>query len=697
MAVADTAYSILDNPTTSGGGGGGGTDLHIISSRNTIEVEREGDTVDLNVAGEDSIQIYVTNLDELLGAVKFVGEKFVQQDSTSCVISIMKNIDMTSPTQAQAAQYTVNGNSLVDLQNKTYKFGKYLRNTRIVSEGSRRILQLLYPVYSNGSVNHMDSWSIEVEHITMNNTDLGGGCASWESITNHPASIPKNTPIQLSRYLVKSNGNCSYYFENCSFPVCGANQNDNSYNPFIQEGSGDNRPTIYHTNISLVNCYFYHGSDSTGSMYNHTNAPIVIDALYHGAYQKKLVLIGLRKDINNTSKETGVPNIQIRSNQSQSSYPWQITSDGTALVSHQYGESSLVLKSRVAVNDVLIQGQPTLQPEGATNTYDWVSLTEELNKRKPLNITDDNSTTPVDTDKVLYQHSSESGNVNFIRTTLSRFWEWIKGKADNRYFARFDFVNMPNNSFMSEQRYFSSQLNDRLWAADQRLNVTWRGYSSETDEEIYDKDTTAYRLFLGEVGMYAAHPVTGEYDIIKIKSKTEGANMWTYNNGKLILSFYGSSVPPTPPVIRTYGGSTAQWTTLGTPSNPIASVYVYTMPTGANSLYLKEIEIKVQGRVPGSDPNTAGACLSSVVFIGERSSVEQESLVTKHAIAQQLYGELTAKKLITRGGTSSQVVAGDGSLLSYPASPLNNGGEMTQLAYDNMGSHDPNTIYIITD
>jgi hypothetical protein len=30
----------------------------------------------------------------------------------------------------------------------------------------------------------------------------------------------------------------------------------------------------------------------------------------------------------------------------------------------------------VAVNDVLIQGQPDLQPEGATNTYDWVSLSQ---------------------------------------------------------------------------------------------------------------------------------------------------------------------------------------------------------------------------------------------------------------------------------------------------------------------------------
>lgn len=37
------------------------------------------------------------------------------------------------------------------------------------------------------------------------------------------------------------------------------------------------------------------------------------------------------------------------------------------------------------------------------------------------------------------------------------------------------------------------------------------------------------------------------------------------------------------------------------------------------------------------------------------------------------------------------------AMAGIPANPLNNGGEMTQLAYDNMGPHDPNTIYIITD
>lgn len=381
MAVADTDVNIFDdteNSVNSGGGGGGTTDVTIYSSRNTIDAEEVAPGEwDINVAGEDSILIYVKNLDELLAAVRFTGNKYVNGDKTSCVISIMNDINMTSPTQAQADLYKVNNVSLVDLANKTYKFGMYLRYTRIISEGAMRVLQLMYPVYNGSTVDHMDTWTVQVERIQLYNTDLGGSCSAYETITNHPSSIPKNTAIQFSRYLIKSGGNCSYYFDGCRFPVCGANQSSpTSFNPFISEGSNSNTPYIYHTTITLTNCSLISGSDSTGSMYANLNAPIVIEGLYNGNYQKKLTLLSLRKDINTTSAETGVANIQIRSNQSQASNPWQITSDGTALVSHQYGESSIVLKTAVAVNDVLIQGQPDLQPEDATNTYNWVSLSK---------------------------------------------------------------------------------------------------------------------------------------------------------------------------------------------------------------------------------------------------------------------------------------------------------------------------------
>jgi len=381
MAVADTDVNIFDDTENSGNGGGGGggtTDVTIYSSRNTIDAEEVAPGEwDINVAGEDSIIIYVKTLDELLAAVQFTGNKYVNEDTTSCVISIMKDIDMTSPTQAQADQYKVNNVSLVDLANKTYKFGMYLRYTRIISEGSMRVLQLMYPVYNGNVVSHMDTWTVQVERIQLYNTDLGGSCSSWESITNHPSSIPKNSAIQFSRYLIRSGGNCSYYFDGCRFPVCGANQSSpTSYNPFIYEGSNSNTPAIYHTTITLTNCSLISGADSVGGMYANLNAPIVIEGNYNGNYQKKLTLLSIRKDINTTSAETGVANIQIRANQNQSSNPWQISTDGTALVSHQYGATNLVLKTAVAVNDVLIQGQPDLQPEGATNTYDWVSLSQ---------------------------------------------------------------------------------------------------------------------------------------------------------------------------------------------------------------------------------------------------------------------------------------------------------------------------------
>lgn len=708
MAVADTDVNIFEdteNYGNGGGGGGGTTDVTIYSSRNTITTEEVSPGEwDVNVASESSLRYLIHNFDEFMAASVDVAKKVLNGDSTNCVFQIVNDIDMTSPTAEQASLYRVNGSSLIDITNKRYNFGKYFYRTTIMCDGTARTIQLTYP---NGT--NLDTWTFGAEWIRMNNVVFGGGVASYARFPNHGA--PHVDTANFSRYLVRSNGNLNYVFENCEITCCGASSD--SFNPFIFEGNGSNNsgtPSLYHTRLRLENCYFFHGADMGGSVYNLTVAPIVIHSEQGGGMERSFKIKQLTKSVGQLESELGLPNIQIRSyNPGTTSFnnikttwearPWQTTGDGTALISCEVSPECLIFQTKVAVNDVFIQGQPTLQPEGATPTYNWVSLVAELLKRLILKITDMGANDALtDSDQIYFQGAANTAtDANVKRGTLSKLWSWIKGKADNRYFARYDFVNMPNNSFMNDLRYFSSQLNDRLWAADQRFNVTWRGHSSETDEEIYDKDTTAYRLFLGEVGMYAAHPVTGEYDIIKIKSKTEGSSMWTYNNGKLILSFYGGAVPPTPPVIRVYTGSPSQWITLGTPSNPIASVYVYTMPTGANSLYLKEIEIKVQGRVPGSDPNSAGACLSSIVFICERSSVLGESLVTKYAVDQQLYGELTAKKIITRGGTSSQVVAGDGSLLSYPASPLNNGGEMTQQAYNNMGSHDPNTIYVITD
>lgn len=383
MAVADTDVNIFEDTENSGngGGGGGGTEVTLFSSRNTITTEEVSPGEwDVNVAGEESIYILVKTFDELMAAVQYVGERFEANDKTSCIISILKNIDMTQPTQAQAAQYQVNGKQIIDLENHTYKFDMYLRHTRVICEGSMRILQLTYPIFNGNYALYMDTWSIQAEILRLNNINVGGGTSSWESITGHQSgTIRKKCPIQFSQYLIKSSGNCAFYFDDCNFPVCGANQTDNSYNPFIQEGSGDNRPELYATTIQINNCYFFHGSDpGSSAYYEHTNAPIVINGLYHNTYQKQLMLYGLRKDVNATAAETGLPNIQIRSDQSQASYPWQVATDGTCLVSHQYGESSLILKSRVAVNDLFIQGQPTLQPEGATPTYNWVSLVDFL-------------------------------------------------------------------------------------------------------------------------------------------------------------------------------------------------------------------------------------------------------------------------------------------------------------------------------
>lgn len=307
-----------------------------------------------------------------------------------------------------------------------------------------------------------------------------------------------------------------------------------------------------------------------------------------------------------------------------------------------------------------------------------------------LNITDDNATTPVDTDKILYQHQNESGNVNFIRTTLSMLWAWIRSHADTLY-PRFEVVNLPNNYFVGNKRFYTSPNNDRLYAADEKFNVTRRKYDAESGVLISNLSTSI--LFSGSYELTNGYTTAGEKEIIEISAKDGVSNIYTYAEGKLILNFYYNEFPKTNPIVRVYYGTSGNetWLTLGAPSKPSNSVFVYNVNIQAN---LKKIEVTIPG---GTDATSGRVSPTAINYIGYISKIEDEAMVTKYNKTQDMYGTIVAPKFQTRGGTSSQVVAGDGSLLSYPSSPLNNGGEMTQQAYNDMGSHDPNTIYVITN
>lgn len=371
MAVSDTDFNILELPQGNGGGGGG-EDVNIFSSTHSISTEKTGNGWDLNVNGDDSLRIYVKNFAELMEAIVLVGEKFVAGDKTNCVIQIMADIDMTSATIQDENTYKIGTTKIIDVANKTYKFGLYLIYTTIICDGKRRYLQTIFP--DNG---HLDTWSIECDKVIYENVVIGGSVNMYD--TMHGTRTQSNTPVQFSDYLLKTTGNCDLRIYDCQISCCGANQNDpNSYNPLIKIGSGSNTPSIYHTRIEIINCQFIHGTDPSGDVWSHLNAPIVIYNEYKGNYQRVFVSKQLSKNVNTTESETGVPNIQFRTVTLTYKNPWQIETDGTCLISHELGDEYLILKSRISSNDFYIQGQPDFQPEGATFTYNWVSLVDVL-------------------------------------------------------------------------------------------------------------------------------------------------------------------------------------------------------------------------------------------------------------------------------------------------------------------------------
>lgn len=356
--------------------------VEIYSSDNTISSEKTEEGWDLKVKGDDVLRIYVKTFKEFMEAMVVVGTKYVQGDTTNFVVQLLDDIDLTSPTSDDENLYKVNNNKLIDRTNKTYNFRTYLRYTTIYCDGKKRILQTIYP-----DSGYLDTWTITADWVKYENVNVGGNITKYDNM--HGTYTPSNTPPQFSRFLLKSNGNPDVKLYDCQITCCGANQDDpDSYNPLFTIGTdsghvSDNRGVgLYHSRFELINCNFFHGTDSTNSMWGHLNAPIVIQNFYDKDYQRVLVVKQLSKSINHTNKETSVPNIQLRSPVHTYKNAWQVETDGTCLVSHQQGEDYILLKSRLSSNDYYIQGDPDMQPAGATNTYNWVSVSEELKARQ---------------------------------------------------------------------------------------------------------------------------------------------------------------------------------------------------------------------------------------------------------------------------------------------------------------------------
>lgn len=425
------------------GNGGGGSQptekITLISSRNTITCDETATGYDINVANEEALRYVIHNFKEFMEAAVDIGQNRYAS-KTSCVMQLVNDIDMTSPTQEDEDLYKVDGAKLIDIANKKYNFRKIFTYTTILCDGTRRTLQLTFP-----DSGRLDTWTFGAEWLRFTNVAVGGGITSYNKL--HGTSYYVNS-VNFSRYLLESTGNLNYGLSNCEITCCGAQ--DSSFNPFIKEGSGSNRPSIYHTRIDISGCSFWHGADPSGNIWSNCNAPIVIYSTYAENYERSIKVKQLIKSVSNSSSETGVPNIQVWTvdpssqdyatiEQVWTTHPWQTTSDGTSLVSCQI-EGALLLKTRMAVNDIYLQGTPFTQ--GNPPTEDWVSLVSLLQQQGGgVVITDDNDPL-TDGDDLLGQRQNAQGNEE-----IKRFGLWNVASYIRKDIGLIDFyIYDPNNN-----------------------------------------------------------------------------------------------------------------------------------------------------------------------------------------------------------------------------------------------------------
>ncbi len=210
-------------------------------------------------------------------------------------------------------------------------------------------------------------------------------------------------------------------------------------------------------------------------------------------------------------------------------------------------------------------------------------------------------------------------------------------------------ILLPNNAFDNFGRIQFSQLDNALYAAAHRFNITLNGFDS-------DRKTV---LFNGSYEDSIKVPM-GQTATIRIDNN--GSYIIAgYPYGKIVLSFYYQSVPASVSVrvYNTYG--TPGWYTLSLSEvrGSHGGVFVFD-----NTAYygITEIEITITAKAD------IEAALAEIDWFLTRAELSNLPVVTKFAIDQELYGRLICKGGITLGSktiTSWDEIAGSGGGGNY--------------------------------
>ena len=213
-------------------------------------------------------------------------------------------------------------------------------------------------------------------------------------------------------------------------------------------------------------------------------------------------------------------------------------------------------------------------------------------------------------------------------------------------------ILLPNNAFDNFGKIQFSQLDNALYAAAHRFNITLNGFNSDSKGV----------LFNGSYEDSIKVPV-GQTATIRIDNNGNYI-IAGYPYGKIVLSFYYQSVPASVSVrvYDTYG--TPGWYTL--PLSEVrgnnGGVFVFD-----NTSYygITEIEITITAKAD------IEASLAEIDWFLTRASLSNLPVVTKFAIDQELYGTLICKGGITLG--SKTITSWDDIKASGDYLPLTGG------------------------
>lgn len=258
-----------------------------------------------------------------------------------------------------------------------------------------------------------------------------------------------------------------------------------------------------------------------------------------------------------------------------------------------------------------------------------------------------------------------------------------------------DFIlnNLAANINNIKKELYINNVNDRLYAADKRFYVTHKVFEIDGGTLVKNLSTN---VFIGNTEQYKNTITEAQYAELYIGSEpedalgTDNSVIWTYGGEFVYLTFYTNRYPDAISEAKVY----YKQNNLGWVNCDITKISdcVYQIFLKKNT-YLSAIKIKWLGS------SSHLVSLSDVKAFAGRSTLQSESIVSKHPIKQDLWGEVEAPKFIKRGGTSSQFLKADGSVdeTSYISSTIvSNISYLTEAQYAALSDKDSSTLYIIT-